>query len=209
MDATTADRRLRRSSWPSSSPYPVVAGGRRHRPGHPATRRGRAGRPRPTPPVASPWPSAGARAAAPATAAGAGRRGRPTAHAEAEATEPAPEPASYRGRLGKARGLLSGYIGAVRARARIDAATWDDLEEALIRADVGVGATDALLDDLRARVKSGEITGPGRPGRRPQGRPGGHARDRGAPDCPRSGPTGRRRPRASRPAPSTSGSSSG
>jgi fused signal recognition particle receptor len=73
---------------------------------------------------------------------------------------PEPEPASYRGRLGKARGLLSGYIGSVRAKGRIDAATWDDLEEALIRADVGVGATDALLDDLRGRVKSGEIGGP-------------------------------------------------
>ncbi len=74
--------------------------------------------------------------------------------------EPEAEPASYRGRLGKARGLLSGYVGAIRARGRIDGGTWDDLEEALIRADVGVGATDALLDDLRARVKSGEIAGP-------------------------------------------------
>jgi len=70
------------------------------------------------------------------------------------------EPVSYRGRLGKARGLLSGYVGAIRARGRIDAATWEELEEALIRADVGVGATDALLDDLRARVKAGEITSP-------------------------------------------------
>ncbi len=73
---------------------------------------------------------------------------------------PEPEAASYRARLGKARGLLSGYVGAIRARGRIDAGTWDDLEEALIRADVGVGATDALLDDLRARVKSGEIADP-------------------------------------------------
>jgi fused signal recognition particle receptor len=48
----------------------------------------------------------------------------------------------------------------VRARGSIDAATWDDLEEALIRADVGVQATDALLDDLRGRVRSGEIAGP-------------------------------------------------
>jgi fused signal recognition particle receptor len=55
---------------------------------------------------------------------------------------------------------LSGYVGAIRARGRIDAGTWDDLEEALIRADVGVGATDALLDDLRDRVKTGEIGGP-------------------------------------------------
>jgi fused signal recognition particle receptor len=74
--------------------------------------------------------------------------------------EPEPEPATYRGRLGKARGLLSGYLGSVRSKGKIDASTWDDLEEALIRADVGVGATDALLDDLRARVKSDEIAGP-------------------------------------------------
>jgi fused signal recognition particle receptor len=70
------------------------------------------------------------------------------------------EPASYRSRLGKARGLLSGYLGAVRSKGKVDATTWDDLEEALIRADVGVGATDALLDELRTRVKSGEIGGP-------------------------------------------------
>jgi fused signal recognition particle receptor len=55
---------------------------------------------------------------------------------------------------------LSGYIGAVRARGRIDVTTWDDLEEALIRADVGVGATDALLNDLRDRVQSGGIGDP-------------------------------------------------
>jgi fused signal recognition particle receptor len=51
-------------------------------------------------------------------------------------------------------------VGAVRSRGKIDDATWDELEEALIRADVGVGATDSLLTDLRARVKSGEIGGP-------------------------------------------------
>ncbi len=90
-------------------------------------------------------------------------------------TEPAPEaprpappdapplptaPVSYRSRLGMARGLLSGYVGAVRSKGRIDDGTWDDLEEALIRADVGVGATDALLGDLRSRVKTGAIAGP-------------------------------------------------
>ncbi len=74
--------------------------------------------------------------------------------------EPRPQPATYRDRLGKARGLLAGYVGAVRSRSKIDAETWDDLEEALIRADVGVGATDALLDDLRARVKDERIGGP-------------------------------------------------
>ena len=76
------------------------------------------------------------------------------------AAEPVAEPATYRGRLGKARGLLAGYLGSVRSRGKIDATTWDDLEEALIRADVGVKATDTMLADLRARVKSGEIVGP-------------------------------------------------
>jgi fused signal recognition particle receptor len=80
--------------------------------------------------------------------------------APAPPPQPAAEPASYRSRLGKARGLLSGYMGAVRSRGKIDDATWDELEEALIRADVGVGATDALLDDLKTRVKGGEIAGP-------------------------------------------------
>jgi fused signal recognition particle receptor len=84
-----------------------------------------------------------------------------TAPAIGSTATAAPEAASYRGRLGKARGLLSGYIGAVRARGKIDATSWDDLEEALIRADVGVDATDALLDDLRGRVTSGEIGDPG------------------------------------------------
>jgi fused signal recognition particle receptor len=74
--------------------------------------------------------------------------------------EPVAEPPTYRSRLGQARGLLSGYLGTVRSKGKIDAGTWDDLEEALIRADVGVGATDALLDGLRTRVKGGEIAGP-------------------------------------------------
>jgi fused signal recognition particle receptor len=55
---------------------------------------------------------------------------------------------------------LSGYLGAIRSKGRIDTATWDELEEALIRADVGVGATDSVLADLKTRVKGGEIDGP-------------------------------------------------
>jgi len=99
-------------------------------------------------------PDAATRVAAPAPSA---TPGRPAPSAE---PEPVPEPATYRGRLGKARGLLSGYLGAVRSKGKIDATTWDELEEALLRADVGVGATDGLLTDLRARVKGGEIGSP-------------------------------------------------
>ena len=59
------------------------------------------------------------------------------------------------------RGLFSGYVGSVLSRTGIDDETWDELEEAMIRADVGVNATTALLDDLRVRVKAEGITSSG------------------------------------------------
>ena len=93
--------------------------------------------------------------------------------AEPSAPEPvvappvAPEPVvvepaarSVRDRLSKARGALSGAIGSVIGRGGIDQATWDDLEEALLRADVGVKVSTALLDELRARVKDKELSTP-------------------------------------------------
>ena len=64
----------------------------------------------------------------------------------------------FRDRLAKARGLLSTYVTSVLSRPAVDAETWEELEEALIRADVGVGLTGALLDDLRTRVKAEAIT---------------------------------------------------
>jgi fused signal recognition particle receptor len=77
----------------------------------------------------------------------------PLAEPEVEAE---PEAPSYRSRLGNVRGIFSGAVSALRG-GRIDAATWDSLEEALIRADVGVRTADALLADLKARVASKEI----------------------------------------------------
>jgi fused signal recognition particle receptor len=79
--------------------------------------------------------------------------------------EPAPEPEAapkprFRDRLGKARALLSGYLGSIRSKTKIDQETWDELEEALVRADVGMGTTSTVLDDLRARVKSEAIASP-------------------------------------------------
>jgi len=65
-----------------------------------------------------------------------------------------------RDRLGKARGFFDEYMGLVRGRGKIDQGTWDDLEEALIRADVGVSTTTSFLDELRGRVKSEGITTP-------------------------------------------------
>jgi fused signal recognition particle receptor len=62
--------------------------------------------------------------------------------------------------MGKTRGMLSGYVRALRGRGSVDEQTWDDLEEALLRADVGVATTSALLDDLKLRVRSGDLRGP-------------------------------------------------
>ena len=67
---------------------------------------------------------------------------------------------SLRERLTKARALFGEYVGSVLSRSKIDNETWDDLEEALIRADVGVGPTTDLLDAVRARVKDENITEP-------------------------------------------------
>jgi fused signal recognition particle receptor len=67
---------------------------------------------------------------------------------------------TFRERLGRARSTMSGYVGAVLARSKIDQETWDDLEEALIRADVGVAATTAILDQLRATVTDRGVTDP-------------------------------------------------
>jgi fused signal recognition particle receptor len=76
----------------------------------------------------------------------------------AEAPPEAPVKPRFRDRLSKARGLLSGYVGSLVGRDKIDNETWDELEEALIRADVGVQPTQELLDHLRTRVKEDGLT---------------------------------------------------
>jgi fused signal recognition particle receptor len=78
---------------------------------------------------------------------------------EAPAVEAPPVRPRFRDRLTKARSALGGYLGSIRSR-KVDDQTWDELEEALIRADVGVGATGQILDDLRATAKAESITDP-------------------------------------------------
>jgi fused signal recognition particle receptor len=76
---------------------------------------------------------------------------------EARAPELAPPVRPrFRDRLGKARALFSGFL----SRTELDADTWDDLEEALIRADVGVALTTSLLDELRRQVSAEGIKTP-------------------------------------------------
>ena len=82
--------------------------------------------------------------------------------------EPTIEPAdvlvaerpTFRSRMSKARSAFTGAILGIRGRGGITQETWDDLEEALLRADVGVRVTDELLEGLRTKVKAKEITDP-------------------------------------------------
>ena len=83
--------------------------------------------------------------------------------AQEPVVEESPEPPvrpRLRDRLGKARALLAGYFGDLRSRTTIDDEVWEELEEALIRADVGVVATERILDDLRRRMKETPVSTP-------------------------------------------------
>jgi len=85
---------------------------------------------------------------------------KPEVEAEPEpevAPEPSPVKPRFRDRLAKARDIFAGYLPGIRGR-KIDQDTWDDLEEALIRADVGVATTTRLLDALRERVRLESVT---------------------------------------------------
>ena len=75
----------------------------------------------------------------------------PTVEPEVEAPPTRP---SFRDRLAKARSTFAGFLG----RSTIDDETWDELEEALLRADVGIGPTTELVEGLRARVKDEGLT---------------------------------------------------
>ena len=83
----------------------------------------------------------------------------PTIEVEEAPAEVAVRP-RFRDRLSKARGLFAGYVGSILSRSAIDDETWEELEEALVRADVGVGLTTEVLDDLRSRVRSEGINSP-------------------------------------------------
>jgi fused signal recognition particle receptor len=79
---------------------------------------------------------------------------------EVAVVEPLVRP-RFRDRLGKARGAISGYLTSIAGRSTVDQDTWDELEEALILADAGIGPTTELLDAVRAKAKAAALTAPG------------------------------------------------
>jgi fused signal recognition particle receptor len=71
--------------------------------------------------------------------------------------EPVLSPAErFRVRLGRARSTLGGAIVAI-LRGGVDDEVWDELEDSLIAADVGVEATLELVAGLRERVRAENI----------------------------------------------------
>lgn len=73
--------------------------------------------------------------------------------------EPVVAPAPKK-RFAKAAGIFTGAFAGVRAKEKITAETWDDLEETLLRADVGLSVTTSLLSGLKTRVDKKEIPDP-------------------------------------------------
>ncbi|HTX25682.1 MAG TPA: signal recognition particle-docking protein FtsY [Streptosporangiaceae bacterium] len=58
-----------------------------------------------------------------------------------------------RARLARSQGSVGTALLNLLSRDRLDDETWDEIEEVLITADVGVGPARAMVDDLRTKVK--------------------------------------------------------
>ena len=60
--------------------------------------------------------------------------------------------------LTKSREKLGGRLSTLFSRGKIDEALYEELEEILLSADVGVTATKKLIDDVRGRVRKEKLT---------------------------------------------------
>ena len=103
-----------------------------------------------TAPTASPEVAAPETAAAPETEAAPADTG--------VAPLETPEPTAgrlhrLRARLGRSQSTLGRGLLSVLSREQLDDAAWDEVEEALLTADVGVGATGEIVEALRTRTK--------------------------------------------------------
>jgi fused signal recognition particle receptor len=80
--------------------------------------------------------------------------------AEPLPVEPPAAAPSFRDRLSRARSTFVGAVAGIVGRGEITDATWDEIEEALLLADVGVGVSRSLLADLRAGVDRRTVESP-------------------------------------------------
>jgi fused signal recognition particle receptor len=66
----------------------------------------------------------------------------------------------FRERLGRSRAALSRSLSGLLARGADDDEAWDELEEALLSADVGVATATELVERLRTRARAERASGP-------------------------------------------------
>jgi fused signal recognition particle receptor len=83
----------------------------------------------------------------------------------ATAAPPAPEEVvaprrRFRERLGRSRAALSRGVSGLLARGVDDDEAWEELEEALLAADVGVATSTELVERLRTRARAERASGP-------------------------------------------------
>ena len=57
----------------------------------------------------------------------------------------------FRDRLGRARSLLADQLAGLRRRGKLDQESWDELEEALILADVGISHDRGAVEGPQRR----------------------------------------------------------
>jgi fused signal recognition particle receptor len=66
----------------------------------------------------------------------------------------------FRERLGRSRAALSRGMAGLLARGADDDEAWEELEEALLAADVGVATSSELVERLRTRARAERASGP-------------------------------------------------
>ena len=66
----------------------------------------------------------------------------------------------FRERLGRSRAALSRGMAGLLARGADDDEAWEELEEALLAADVGVATSTELVERLRTRARAERAAGP-------------------------------------------------
>jgi fused signal recognition particle receptor len=117
----------------------------------------------PSRPSAPATPSAPARPAAPA-ADEAAEAGKPQATAGVLEVERPPPSAGrmvrLRARLARSQSSVGSALLTLLSRDRLDDETWDEIEEVLITADVGVVPARLMVDDLKTKVKVLGTRGP-------------------------------------------------
>src|SRR5580693_7166213 len=124
-------------------------------------RRGRVSAP-PAPSSLPTTPSAPTETTAPEeTAAEAGKPQATAGVIEVERPPPsAGRMVRLRARLARSQGSVGSALLNLLSRDRLDDETWDEIEEVLITADVGVVPARLMVDDLKTKVKVLGVRGP-------------------------------------------------